>query len=209
MERLCEAYWYPLYAYLRRKGYSAEDCQDLVQSFFEALIEKNFLKVVSPEKGRFRWFLMDAISKFAANWNTAQSAQKRGGGQNILSLDFQAGESRFQIEPADHQTPEKIFERQWAIRVIHLALESLQQAYYVDGKKRMFDQLQTYLIPESRLPTYAETATELGLTETAIKVAIHRLRQKFSRAVRDVVLQTIEDPNDLEEEVNSLLKSLG
>lgn len=209
LTELCEAYWYPLYAYLRRKGYSPEDCQDLVQSFLGTLIEKNFLMVVAPEKGRFRWFLMDAISKFAASWNTANSAQKRGGGRKIVSIDLETGESRYRVEPQDNQTPELLFERQWALAVIEQAMEQLQSNYYSDGKQRLFDGLKKYLIPDRQSATYAESAAELDLTETAIKVAIHRLRQKFAQRVQAIVLETLSDPAELQEEVDSLLKSLA
>ena len=209
LSTLCEAYWFPLYAYLRRKGYSAEDSQDLVQAFFGTLIEKDFLKVVAPEKGRFRWFLMDAISKFAASWNSAKSAQKRGGGKNFVSIDAESVESRYQIEPADQQTPESLFERQWALSVIQQAMDKLQDQYYADGKQRLFDGLKKYLIPDSQTSSYAETAEGLDLTETAIKVAIHRLRQKFTKSIHEVVLETLDDPAELDEEVNSLLESLS
>lgn len=209
IQELCESYWYPLYAFLRRKGYKPEDCQDLVQGFFASLIEKDFLKVVSPDKGRFRWFLMDAIAKFAASWNSAQSAQKRGGQKTIVSLDVDQGESRYGLEPADQQTPESLFERDFALSVIDQAIEALKSSYYEDGKKRFFDSLKVYLVPAGHEPKYAEVATELDLSETAIKVAIHRLRQKFQDSVRLVVLQTLSDPSQLDEEVDSLLQSLG
>lgn len=209
IQNLCESYWFPLYAYLRRKGYSPDDCQDLVQSFFGALIEKDFLKVVEPQKGRFRWFLMDAIGKFASSWNAANATKKRGGNQTVVSIDVQASESRYQTEPTDNETPEKIFEKQWALSVIDQAMENLKASYYHDGKRALFDGLKPYLIPDRNQSSYAETAELLDLTETAIKVAIHRLRQKFALAIRSVVLQTLDDPQDLDEEVNSLLKSLS
>lgn len=209
LESLCSAYWFPLYAYLRRKGYPPEDCQDLVQGFFGALIEKDFLKVVEPAKGRFRWFLMDAISKFAASWNAAKSAKKRGGDHKIVSIDVSDGESRYGLEPADEQSPERIFERQWALSVIEQAVNQLQQSYFDEGKQRLFEALKGFLTPGGDNPSYLSVAEKLSVSETAIKVGIHRLRQKFQKTLRQIVLQTLDDPAELDAEVDSLLQALS
>ena len=209
LEQLCQTYWYPLYAYLRRKGYRAEDTADLVQGFFVALIEKDFLDAVDPERGRFRWFLMKAASRFAANWTKAQTRQKRGGGQQIWSLDFSEGETRFAMEPADDQTAEKLFERRWALTVLESALGKLADSYEADGKQRYFDTLKVYLSGDQQAPPYAESAEKLGIAETTVKVAIHRLREKYRGVIRQIVADTLDHREDLDDEINALLASLG
>lgn len=209
LQALCQLYWYPLYVFLRRKGYAPDDCQDLTQDFFASLIEKDFLKVVDPKKGRFRWFLMHAIGKFAASWNTAQAAQKRGGGKKFFSLEFDDGENRYKMEPSNSQTPESLFERQWAMTILETAITELKQAYHDDGKSRFFDALQVFISPGSIAPNYADVALELGVTETAIKVAIHRLRQKYKKTLRRVVLETLDDPSELDDEIDALMMALG
>ena len=138
LETLCQDYWYPLYSYLRRRGYSSDDAQDLTQDFFAELISKDFLKVVTPEQGRFRWFLMDAIKKFAAKWNASQRAKKRGGGQRHFSLDFDEGEKRFRCEPSSDWTPEKQFERACALQLLERALAEVEAYYQERGKQRFF-----------------------------------------------------------------------
>lgn len=209
LQVLCQSYWFPLYAYLRRKGYGAEDAQDLTQDFLFSLIEKDFLKVVDPKKGRFRWFMMHAIGKFAASWTAAQSAQKRGGGRQFFSLEFESGEKKYQNEPLEQATPETLFDRQWALAILHQALENLESGYTEDGKTRFFETLKVFILPGTQVQSYADAAEELGLSDTAVKVAIHRLRQKYQQAVRDIVMETIEDPNEIDAEIDQLLTALG
>lgn len=209
LQALCKLYWYPLYAFLRRKGYAQDDCQDLTQDFFASLIEKDFLKVVDPKKGRFRWFLMHAIGKFAASWTNAQAAQKRGGGKTFFSLEFDDGENRYKMEPSNSETPESLFERQWALTILETAMIELKQAYNDDGKSRFFEALNVFISPGSLAPNYADVALELGVTETAIKVGIHRLRQKYKKTLRSVVLETLDDPAELDDEIDALMDALG
>ncbi len=205
---LCQGYWYPLYAWLRRKGYRAEDAQDLVQDFLAALIEKEFLHVVDPQRGKFRWFLMDAIRKYAANWTTAQTARKRGGDRKIFSLDFMAGEQRYQTEPVDGWTAERLFERRWTLELLEQALGQLETRYQESGRQRIFQALRVYLTAESSPPDYQTVADQLGLSLTAVKVAIHRLRDKYREAVRQCVAQTLDDGESIDEEIDRLLTAL-
>ncbi len=208
LEMLCQSYWYPLYAYLRRKGYSPNDCQDLVQDFFAKLIEKDFLKVVDQGRGRFRWFLMDAIKKFAAKWNAAQSAKKRGGDRSIFSLEFDDGEQRYQREPVDGMTPEKLFERRWALELLNNAMSNLSAHYKSNGKLRHFQELKVFLTADSSPPSYQEVANRLGLSLTAVKVAIHRLRDKYRDTVHRLVADTLNEDESLEDEISRLLDAV-
>jgi RNA polymerase sigma-70 factor (ECF subfamily) len=208
LETLCRTYWYPLYAYLRRKGYSPNDCQDLTQEFFATLIEKDFLNSIDPQRGRFRWFLMDAIRKFAANWNAARAAQKRGGGRRIFSLEYEHGESRYLREPVDGWTAERLFDRRWALELLDQAMQRLEDYYRQRGKTRHFHELKVFLTADSSPPSYQEVADRLGLGPTAIKVAIHRLRDKYREMVHQVVADTLEHGESLEDEIDRLLESL-
>ncbi len=208
LESLCEDYWYPLYAYLRRKGYAAADAQDLTQDFFASLIEKDFLRSVDPEIGRFRWFLMDAIKKYAANWNAAQSAEKRGGGRKVLSLSFDQGESQYTREPVDGWTPEKLFDRRWALSLLDRALDELRSEYESGGKHRYFQVLKVYLTADNAPPSYSDAASKLGLTQTAIKVAIHRLRDKYRQTIRRLVAETLDQDQRLDDEIDELMEAL-
>ena len=208
LETLCRDYWYPLYSYLRRRGYSTNDAQDLTQDFFAELIHKDFLKVVVPEQGRFRWFLMDAIKKFAAKWNASQGTQKRGGDRKQLSLDFDSGEQRFLNEPSSEWTAEKQFERSCALQLLDRALTKLA-AYYKDrGKQRFFDELKIFLMAGGNVPSYAEIAERMSLTPTAVKVAVHRLREKYRQAIQNAVADTLDDPQEIDKEINELLSVL-
>lgn len=208
LETLCQTYWYPLYAYLRRKGYSADDAADLTQSFFAALIEKDYLKAVDPQRGRFRWFLMHAANAFAAKWQEARLAQKRGGDRKFFSLNFREGESRYQNEPVDGWNPERLFDRRWAITIIQSALAQLATTYEQTGKKRLFDGLKVFLGAGGEPPKYHEVAEQLDLSETAVKVAIHRLRERYRDTIRQLVADTMAPDGDLDAEINDLMDAL-
>ncbi len=209
LESLCRSYWRPLYFYLRKKGFSEQDSQDLTQDFFASLIEKDFLKVVDPERGRFRWFLMDAIAKYSTNWLAVKSTQKRGGDHKKLSLDFEYGESQFKLEPVSELTPEKLFDREWALLLLQRALDEIEKGYAESAKERYFEVLKIYIVPASEQPSYRESAEQLGLSETAIKVAIHRLRQKYQNVIRRLVADTLDNPEELENEFEELMRALG
>jgi RNA polymerase sigma-70 factor (ECF subfamily) len=205
---LCQAYWYPLYAFLRRRGHNAEDARDLTQGFFATLLEKGYLGDADPERGRFRSFLLTAISRFAGKEYDRASAQKRGGNRSILSIDFGDGELRYQREPVDNWTPERIFERRWALTLLDRTLSRLRQEHEADDKLRLFEALKVFLTGESGAPPLRQLAERLELTEGAVKVAVHRLRQKYRELLRGEIAQTVGTDQDVDDELSYLLTAL-
>ena len=202
---LCENYWFPLYAFVRRAGHSAEDAQDLTQEFFVRLLDKHFLAMADSKKGRFRTFLITAVKRFLANEYDRVRAKKRGGGQRIVSLE--GLEVRYCQEPADTLTPERIFERQWALTLLDQVLARLQTEMAAEGKAALFDALKGHLTG-SHLAGYATTAARLGMTEGAVKVAAHRLRQRYRELLREEIAQTVASPDEVEEEIRYLFACL-
>lgn len=205
---LCESYWYPVYAFLRRRGLKPADAQDHTQGFFALLLEKDYVRTADRELGRFRTFLLTAVSRYLSKEREKQRTQKRGGGQAMLSLDFDAGELRYQLEPADEWTPQRLYERRWALTVLDRVLERLGRDYAQEGKGELFSQLKTFLTGESHLPSYAELAGELGLSEGAIKVAVHRLRRRYRELLKEEIAGTVATPEDVADELNCLLAAL-
>jgi len=206
---LCETYWYPLYAYVRRRGHSPEDAQDLTQEFFARLLEKNSLRAADRDRGKFRSFLLAALNHFLAKeWRRAH-AQKRGGGQLPIALDFDSGEIRYQCEPAHNLTPEKIYERRWAMTVLDRAIARLRAEYAKSGKSAQFERLKDFLSGGSDTAPYASLAAALGLTEGAVKVAVHRLRRRCRELVRAEIAETVASPGAVEEELRHLFEALS
>jgi RNA polymerase sigma factor (sigma-70 family) len=202
LAELCETYWYPLYAYVRRCGHEQHDAEDLTQEFFARLLEKNTLASVSPEKGRFRSFLLASIKHFLANeWDRSQ-AQKRGGGKVIVSLDGATGESRHPIEPADGLTPEVLFERQWVLALLDRVLDQLASEYA--DKPAHFEALKDSLTSSPSPGASAIAARTLGLTEGAVRVAVHRLRQRYRHLLRAEIAQTVGDASEVDAEIRRL-----
>lgn len=209
MSRLCSSYWYPLYAYVRRRGYGIEEAQDLTQEFFARLLEKNSLEVANRERGRFRTFLLAVLGNFLNNeWDRARTA-KRGGRNEMISWDAQSAEQRYQLEPVHHESPERIFERRWALTVVESAIKALREEYRAGGKGELFETLHVCLSGERSSESYAELATKLGLSEGAVKVAVHRLRQRFGDALRLTVRQTLGPAEGVEEELSHLISVLS
>lgn len=209
LAELCETYWYPLYAYVRRRGHGAEDAQDLTQAFFARLLEKNAVGVADPSRGRFRAFLLGSLKHFLANeWNR-ERAQKRGGGQRLLSIDYGAADERYDIDPQDDLTPERAFERSWALAVLERALTRLEGQYERRGKQRVFSALRETLVAGGEQPSYKDVAARLSMTEGAVKVAVHRLRQGFRDALRREIAQTVGGAGDLDAELRDLIAALG
>ncbi len=210
LSELCKTYWYPLFAYLRRKGNSAEKASDIVQGFFVELIDKDFLAAVSPERGRFRWFLMSAVTRFASKEFAKETAQKRGGGLNVFSLDVDSAEERYQREPVDGWTAEKLFDRRWALEVLSQALTRLRAEHELKGKIELYDSLQTTLAGQ---PLTGEDCERIGLrlemSPVAVKVAAHRLKEKYRAALVDIVAQTLDDPASVDSELDTLLQALA
>jgi RNA polymerase sigma-70 factor (ECF subfamily) len=206
---LCQRYWYPLYVFVRRQGQGPEDAQDLVQGFFARLLEKNYLKNADPERGRFRTFLLVALRRFMANeWDRANRL-KRGGGRAIVSLDEQDTEERYKAEAVDEMSPEKAYERQWATVVLRRVLEQLEEEFSSAGKERLFTELSTYLGGEPGAGSYAEIAARLGMTEGALKVAVHRLRQRYRELLRMEIANTVASPEEIDDEIRELFAALS
>ncbi len=205
---LCQAYWYPLYAFLRRKGHSADDAADLTQGFFATLLEKGYLADADPERGRFRSFLLTAISRFASKERDRAAAQKRGGGTTTLSLDFHEAERRYQHEPPDNWTPERIFERRWAVTLLDRTLAHLREDHEAAGKLPLFEALKGFLTADSAPGPLRQVAEQLSMTEGAAKVAVHRLRQKYRELLRAEIAQTVGAAEDVEDELSVLVSAL-
>ena len=204
LEKLCRTYWHPIYAFVRRRGYSAEDAQDLTQEFFARLLEKNWLDGVDPVKGRFRSFLLASVKHFLANeWDKAR-AKKRGGGQIPIPINVKTAESSCGFEPADNMTAETIFERRWALTLLDQVLQRLREEYLHNGKGRLFEQLKPTLTEASRSVAYAEIARRLAMSEGAVKVAVHRLRQRYRELLRAEIADTVSGPEEVEEELRAL-----
>ena len=206
LEELCRAYWYPLYAFVRYRGYSSDDAQDLTQSFFARIIETGGLASADPERGRFRSYLLGAMKHFLANQWHRDRAQKRGGGVTFLALDALDPESRYLLEPAQSTDPDACFDREWAQESIARAMEALRAESQASGKGQLFEALQTSLIGEE--PARSETAARLGMTVGAVKVAVFRLRQRYRELLRAEIAETVSDPSDIDDEMRQLVAAL-
>jgi RNA polymerase sigma-70 factor (ECF subfamily) len=206
LARLCRDYWYPLYSFIRHRGYSPHDAQDLTQSFFAHLLEKRGFAHADPARGRFRTFLLAALKNFLANdWDRTQ-ARKRGGGQAILSLDQAGAESRYQLEPSHELTPERHFERQWAMTLLDQVLGDLREEYRAEGNGDLFEEIKNALTGQRG--AYAEMAARLKRSEGAIKVAVHRMRRRYRELIRGRIAETVADA-DVDDEMRHLLAVLG
>lgn len=206
---LCETYWYPLYAYVRRQGHSPHDAEDLTQGFFARLLESESLSRVSPEKGKFRTFLLVALKRFLTNeWHHANS-QKRGGGSFRVPLQGHTAETRYVAEPSEQLTAEKLYERRWALTLLDRVLSRLSNEFNAVGKKEQFENLKPYLMAERESIPYAEAAAASGMNEGAIKVAVHRLRRRFRELFREEVGHTVARPEEIDEEIRHLLAVFG
>ncbi len=209
LETLCGLYWYPLYAYVRRRGRDADEAQDLTQGFFARLIEKHAVRAADRRRGKFRSYLLASLKHFLANeWDRAR-AQKRGGGCEVVSIDAESAEGRYHLEPADGLTAERLFERRWALTLLDLVLAELRGQYKSDGKEHIFERLKGFLggaVPGS---PYAEAAAELGMTPEAVKVAVHRLRRRYRDLLRDQIAQTVASPEEIDDEIHHLFAALA
>ena len=209
LEKLCRTYWYPLYAYVRRRGHSPEDAQDLTQEFFARLLEGQSLAGADPELGRFRSFLLTCMNHFLTDeWKKAK-AKKRGGGREMLSLDWAAAEERFDLEPADNSAPDRIFEKQWALALLAEVLNRLEMEYQQEGKTELFAALKQTLMGSRESQPYAELAASLGMNESAVKVAVHRLRKRYRELIREEIAGTLDRTQDIEQEMRHLFRALS
>ena len=205
LEQLCRSYWYPLYAYVRKTGRTVEDSQDLTQDFFARLLEKQYLGLATPERGRFRTFLLSSLKNFLANdWNRARR-QKRGGQVVFLSIDADVGENLYAAEPVETADPEKLYEKRWAGTLLDLTLNRLREDYAASGRAQLFDELKVYVWGERSDASYSEVAAHLQLSEGAVKVAVHRLRQRFRDLLRAEIANTVADAREVDEELRHLI----
>jgi len=209
LSSLCQRYWFPLYAYVRRRVPNLQEAQDLTQEFFLRLIEKNAVARATPERGRFRSFLLASLDNFLANeWDRA-NAIKRGGGHEVLPLDLSAGESRLNLEPTHNLTPQRLYEREWTLTLLGLAMDGLRADCESTGKLRQFELLQGALSGDGEKLNYSSIAAELQMTEDAVRQAAHRLRKRYRELLRAEVAQTVSNPDEVDEEIRSLLATLG
>jgi RNA polymerase sigma-70 factor (ECF subfamily) len=209
LEVLCRAYWYPLYAFVRRQGYSPSDSQDMTQEFFARLLAKEYLQAADREKGRFRTFLRVALRRFLANeWDRARRL-KRGGGRTPLPLDTAAAEQRYQAEGDDALPPDRLYERRWARALLEQVLGRLRAEYAAAARTADFEQLKEALIADRGAIAYRDLATALGLSEGAARVAVHRLRKRFREVFRATVAETVSSPEEVEAELRHLVGLLG
>jgi RNA polymerase sigma factor (sigma-70 family) len=205
LEQLCRAYWYPLYVFVRRRGYQPEDAQDLTQEFFARFLRKEYFRLADSARGRFRTFLVHALEHFLVNeWKRARRL-RRGGGQAPLSLEFTGGEERYARKAAASMTPSEAYERDWAITLLDQVLDSLQCEYTDAHQGRTFQELAGLLWGKERFISFAEVGARLGMTEGAARVALHRLRRRYRERLQAVVAQTVANPTEVEEELRHLI----
>jgi len=209
LAELCRSYWYPLYAYVRRKGYSVADAQDLTQEFFARFLEKNYLGSVDRRKGKFRSFLLASLENFLAKEWTRAHRLKRGGGQTIIAWDGCDPEERYRLEPADHATAEKIYERRWALTVLENAMAALEADYKNAGKQALFLELRPFISGDDADVSYPDLAGRFGMTEGAVRVAVHRLRERYGQSVRAEITRIVQRPDEIEEELQHLFAALS
>ncbi|MEL6106016.1 MAG: sigma-70 family RNA polymerase sigma factor [Planctomycetota bacterium] len=209
LEELCQTYWYPLYTYVRRQGNDADAAADLTQAFFTDLLQREDLRKVDPSLGKFRSFLLTAMKHFLLNeWDKAR-AQKRGGGRSLLSLDFGEADNRFRREPSHGDTPEVAYQRQWVKSLLDRVTDELRSEFAERGKAHQFDRLQKFLGGKNREETLAEAASQLSMSEVAVKVAVHRMRQRFGDLLRADIANTVSTPEEVDSEIRELFSVLG
>jgi RNA polymerase sigma-70 factor (ECF subfamily) len=209
LEELCRAYWFPLYAYVRRRGHAKEDAEDLTQAFFARFLEKNYLEGLDAERGRFRAFLLASLKHFLSNERDRSKTQKRGGGVAHLSLDWQTADTRFQVAAMNEPSPDKAFDREWALALLATVIVRLQTECEADGRKKQFAELKPFLTAGKGERSPAEAARNLSMDETAVRVAVHRLRKRYRQLLRDEIAQTLANAADVDEEMRALFGAFG
>jgi len=208
LESLCSIYWYPLYAFIRRRGHSREDAEDLTQGFFASFLRTTPLEGLAAERGKFRAFLLAALKNYLANEYDKGRRLKRGGGVVHLSLDWQGADDRFHLDQPHATNPDHAFDREWAIAVLERVLDRLREEAVTAGKTEIFDHLRGFLSLGEPISSYAEVARTLAMDEGAVRVAVHRLRQRYRSLLRDEITQTLVDPALVAEELRSLQAAL-
>jgi RNA polymerase sigma factor (sigma-70 family) len=209
LAELCRAYWFPLYAYIRRRGYAPDRALDLTQDLFVRLLEKDVLAAADPARGRFRTFLRAVCADFLANRRDRENTLKRGGGRPIVPIDSNEAEGRYARELAHELTPERIFDRNWALILLGRVLEQLREEYHAAGQAATFEALCPVLIDGPRAVAYAALAARLGTTEGAVRVAVHRLRRRYGGRLREEIAATVDQPAEVDDEIRDLFAALG
>lgn len=209
LETLLQSYWFPLYAYLRRNGCKPDQAADFTQAFFTRVLEKQYLKSVAPKGGKFRSFLLVALKHFVANQRDRARAKKRGGDRKILSLDFDSAENQYALEPADRLSPDKLFEKSWALTVLERTMARLQAELAQKNKQNLFDHLKPYLAAEAGALPYRDVAEKLNMTEGAVKTAVHRLKKQCRKILRDEIAQTVTTEDQIDDEIRGLFAALA
>ncbi|HRY51740.1 MAG TPA: sigma-70 family RNA polymerase sigma factor [Candidatus Paceibacterota bacterium] len=209
LEKLCQTYWYPLYAYVRRRGFAQHEAEDLTQEFFARFLAGDSVAKADPAKGRFRFYLLAALNHFLSDaWDHARR-MKRAGNLHTVSIDVQVGEERFRLEPCHDWSPDRLYERRWALTVLEKVLTQLEHEYETRGKARLCQSLKPLLTGDEAGHSYAEIARELGIHEGALRVAVHRMRQRYGELFRMEVAQTVSRPEEVAEEMRHLLAVLS
>ena len=209
LDQLCRTYWYPLYAFVRRKGHGPHDAQDLTQAFFTRLLEKNYVAQADRERGRFRTYLLAALTHFLMDeWDKTRRL-KRGGGREIISFDAGSAEERYRLEPIDQLDAAKLYERRWVTTLFDKVLARLEQEFRESGKGVLFEGLKGSLLAEERGLSYAQIGTPLGLKEDAVKQAVHRMRRRYRELFREEIAQTVASPGEVEDELKHLFAVLS
>jgi len=206
LAKLCRAYWYPVYAFIRRRGYGVDDARDLTQEFFSRVLEHNYLSAADPARGRFRSFLLTAVRHFLINERDRDHAQKRGGGTAPVSLELTTAEGRYLLEPVDNQNPENLYKRQWAVALLDEVMAALRQEYASDGKLDQFEKLKPLLTGNDM--SFAEIARQWSSNEGAVRVAVHRARKRYGILLRRMIAETVADPAEVDDEIRFLLSAL-
>ena len=209
LSALCQTYWFPLYCCVRRHGYSPEDAQDLTQAFFARLLERNQVSMADPGRGRFRTFLLRALENFLRNQHRDRQALKRGGGLTVVSFETELAEQRYAEEPADGCSPAELFERQWACTLLDRVLETLRTEFTVGGRSELFDQLEPHLWGDEDSTPHAVIASGLGMTVVAVRVTLHRLRQRYHDLLRREIANTVESAAEAVDELRHLRQILA
>ncbi len=208
LEELCAQYWYPLYAYARRRGYDPEDARDLTQGFFAKLLEKRDLRTADPTRGRFRTFLLSSMKNFLAGEWRKDNALKRGGAVEVLPLDFDSAEESYGLEPSHELSPEAIYERRWALGLLERAVTDLQSQYLKAGNPELFEALKGFLGSEDDVLPYSELSRRLGQSEGSLRTAASRLRSRWRKRLRELVAETVRDESEVQDELRSLIASV-
>lgn len=208
LQELCQTYWYPLYSFVRSQGLDADEAGDLTQAFFADLLQREDLKRVDPGKGRFRSYLLSSMKHFLLNYWDKQKAQKRGGGTSPLSLDFDAADSRYRLEPAHSATPEVIYQKEWARTLLDRVHQLLQKEFADRGQAFRYDKLKSFLAGKNADETMAAAAKQLEMSQVAVKVAVHRMRQRFGELIREEIAQTVSTPAEIDGEIQQLFEML-